>query len=89
MFKPLNIKIDGYLIRSDENNIILETKKVAKEGKNAGKEYYSTIGYYGSLEGALNRLLDLKIKGCGANGIQEVLAAIKVIKTEIKSVLNS
>lgn len=89
MFKPLNIEIENYVIRSDESNIILQTKKVAKEGKKQGEEYFNTVGYYSTLEGALNRVLDLKIKGCGANSIQEVLVAIKEIKSEIHKVLNN
>ena len=55
---------EDYGIGSDEFNIVLYQRKVnqKEETKNFGKEYYSVIGYYSSVESLLNGLINKEIQ---------------------------
>ena len=55
---------EDYGIGSDEMNIILYQRKVnqKEETKNFGKEYYSPIGYYSSIESVLRALINKQIQ---------------------------
>lgn len=55
---------EDYGIGSDEFNIILYQRKVnqREETKNFGKEYYSTIGYYNSVDAVLRALINKQIQ---------------------------
>jgi uncharacterized protein (DUF927 family) len=55
---------EDYGIGSDEFNIILYQRKVnqREDTKNFGKEYYSVIGYYSSVESLLKGLINKQIQ---------------------------
>lgn len=55
---------EDYGIGSDEFNIILYQRKVnqKEDTKNFGKEYYSVIGYYSSVESLLKGLINKQIQ---------------------------
>ena len=55
---------EDYALSADSMNIILHQRKVnRKEGsKNYGKEYYSVIGYYGSIDSVLRALTNKQIQ---------------------------
>jgi hypothetical protein len=55
---------EDYTLSADSMNIILYQRKVnQKEGsKNYGKEYYSVIGYYGSVDSLLKALINKQIQ---------------------------
>ena len=55
---------EDYALSADSMNIILYQRKVnQKEGsKNYGKEYYSVIGYYPSVESLLKALINKQIQ---------------------------
>ena len=55
---------EDYGIGSDEFNIILYQRKVnqREETKNFGKEYYSPIGYYNSIDAVLRALINKQIQ---------------------------
>ena len=55
---------EDYTLSADSMNIILHQRKVnQKEGsKNYGKEYYSVIGYYPSVESLLKALINKQIQ---------------------------
>lgn len=55
---------EDYGIGSDEFNIILYQRKVnqREETKNFGKEYYSPIGYYNSIDAVLRSLINKQIQ---------------------------
>ena len=43
----INIVVDNkFVITSDQFQFILQEKKIAKTGKNAGKEWLDTVGFY-------------------------------------------
>ena len=55
---------DDYALSADDLNILLHERKVnQKEGtKNCGKEYYSVVGYYSSVESVLKALVNKRIQ---------------------------
>ena len=55
---------EDYAISCDDLNILLHERKVnQKEGtKNFGKEYYSPIGYYNSVDAVLRALINKQIQ---------------------------
>lgn len=55
---------EDYGIGSDEFNVILYQRKVNQRGetKNFGKEYYSAIGYYNSIDAVLRALINKQIQ---------------------------
>ena len=55
---------EDYALSADDMNILLHQRKVnQKEGtKNYGKEYYSVVGYYSSVESVLKALVNKQIQ---------------------------
>ena len=55
---------ENYRIRTDTYNYILEEKKIIQDeqSKNCGKERYSIIGYYGTLEALYKGIIEREIK---------------------------
>lgn len=54
----INIVVDNkYLITSDQFQFILQEKKVAKSGKNAGKEWLDTVGFYPTISKLVSGLV--------------------------------
>lgn len=54
----INIVIDDkFVITSDQFQFILQEKKIAKSGKNAGKEWLDAIGYYPTISKLVSGLV--------------------------------
>ena len=55
---------EDYALSADDMNILLHQRKVnQKKGtKNYGKEYYSVVGYYSSVESVLKALINKQIQ---------------------------
>jgi hypothetical protein len=54
----INIVVDNkYVITSDQFQFILQEKKVAKSGKNAGKEWLDTVGFYPTINKLISGLV--------------------------------
>lgn len=56
----MSIKIDigqRYIVTSDQFQFILQEKKVAKSGKNAGKEWLDAVGYYPTISKLVSGLV--------------------------------
>ena len=86
MILPMKIPIGDYLITSDEMSIILNKRKIrGKESKNPGEEYYSSIGYFSTMESCLEALIEHKIRAVDAATISELLSEIKNISKFIRS----
>lgn len=85
----MKINIGDYKIESDSNNFILKTKKVLQEGRltkeeNIGKEVYSTIGYYTSLEGVLKVIPKQVLLENDDLGV--IIKKLNVIKIQIEGI---
>lgn len=84
----MNIQLDdNYRITADSKQYILQEIRVAKEGKNAGEETYSTIGFYGKLSHLLKAYKEVSIRSSEATTMQEVLEIIKNIDKKIDEIL--
>lgn len=80
----MKIKIDdNYSLSSDARNVMLVENKVSQEGK----EYETTVGYYGTVETALKGYLRLKINSSDAITVPELMADIKRVEKTIEAVL--
>ena len=55
---------EDYALSADDMNITLHRRKVnqKEDSKNCGKEYYSVIGYYGSVDSLLKALINKQIQ---------------------------
>lgn len=53
---------DKYVLTADQYQYIVQEKKTVKEGKNAGSEYLSLVGYYPKLSQAINALIHLDVR---------------------------
>lgn len=54
----INIIIDNkFVITSDQFQFILQEKKIAKSGKNAGKEWLAVIGFYPTISKLVSGLV--------------------------------
>ncbi|MDE1188535.1 MAG: DUF5405 family protein [Pantoea sp.] len=53
---------DKYVLTADQYQYIVQEKKTVKEGKNAGSEYLSLVGYYPKLSQAISSLINLDVQ---------------------------
>lgn len=53
---------DKYVLTADQYQYIVQERKTVKEGKNAGSEYLSLVGYYPKLSQAITGLIHLDVQ---------------------------
>lgn len=78
--------------RMDEHNYVIEERRVAKnpDGSEAKEATYKVFGYYGSLQGCLNGLVNNEFILPGErHTIDSLLQRIKDLEDEIKKVLKN
>ncbi|MGK4352092.1 DUF5405 family protein [Enterobacter sichuanensis] len=68
---------DKWVITSDKYQFILNEKKVAKSGKNAGEEWLDTIGYYPKINQLISGLLHHHIHSSDIASIEAMAAEIE------------
>ena len=73
-----------YKVESDENNVILSSKTVAKTGKHAGEEYWTTEGYFANIKEAIKFLADLEVKKTDLTDLMTISAKQNEIYELIK-----
>ena len=61
-----------YVITSDSHPLIISEIKIAKEGKNAGQEVMSTIGYYPKLDQLIKRLITIEVHKDDIQSLQDM-----------------
>jgi len=81
----------NYKITSDALNIILNKKyfKKDKEGNITEEEAFKQIGYYNTLNVALNALIEKEIKGSDAISLDELQKHVEGVKEDIFEALKS
>lgn len=81
------IRIDeDYVVDVDDFNYTLKRVKVAASGKNKGKEYFQTVGYFHSLSEALERYGQEKVRDglkSGTMTLSEALTYIRAADEEV------
>ncbi|GAA0489438.1 DUF5405 family protein [Tatumella punctata] len=76
----MKIEIDGkYVITGDQNQFILNEKKVVKEGKNAGQEALAVVGYYPKLSWLINSLIVRDIRTSDIDSLEAIQQRITEI----------
>lgn len=67
---------DKWVVTSDQYQFILNEKKIAKSGKDAGKEWLSTIGYYPKISQLVTGLIRHNIQSSAAESFADITAEI-------------
>lgn len=74
----MKIKLnEQYQVRGIPMNFILEEKKIRKEGKNIGEEYWQEIGYYPTLESLLRGIATRHLQTTETEEIELLIQEIK------------
>ena len=82
----VNIQIyKTYYLKSDENQYILYRKCIYEKGNNIGQEYEQIVGYFGTIEDACIKVLNLAGRLSNAKTINELRDDYKACKDEIIS----
>lgn len=88
MSKSIRIELgEKYVVTGSVHDLILSEKKISKEGKNAGQEILSRLGYYSKFEHLVRELMHKEILESEAQSLQELRDHIqKVSETLAKAV---
>ena len=76
---------EKYVITADQYQYVLQERKTKKDGKDAGGEYLSTIGYYTKLSQLISRLCHLDVMTSDVQTLQAVEQRIARISLEIEA----
>ncbi|MBT9743662.1 hypothetical protein GPL05_01715 [Enterobacteriaceae bacterium MCC505] len=73
MTKSLRIELgDKYVVTGSAHDLILNEKKIAKEGKSAGQEVLSRLGYFSKFEHLVRELMHKEILESEAQTLTEL-----------------
>lgn len=73
MSEKLRIELgDKYVVTGSAHDLILNEKKISKEGKNAGQEVLSRLGYYSKFEHLVRELMHKEILESEAKTLAEL-----------------
>lgn len=61
---------EKYVLTADQFQYIVQERKTVKEGKNAGSEYLSLVGYYPKLSQAITGLIHLDVQLSDVQSLQ-------------------
>lgn len=61
---------EKYVLTADQYQYIVQEKKTVKEGKNAGGQYLSLVGYYPKLSQAITGLIHLDVQLSDVQSLQ-------------------
>lgn len=73
MSEKLRIELaDKYVVTGSAHDLILNEKKIVKEGKNAGLEILSRLGYFSKFEHLVRELMHKEILESEAQSLNEL-----------------
>ncbi len=73
MTKSLRIELgDKYVVTGSAHDLILNEKKIVKEGKSAGQEVLSRLGYFSKFEHLVRELMHKEILDSEAQTLTEL-----------------
>lgn len=78
---------EDYMIETDPFCWMVKERSVVKEGKNAGKELWKAVGYYGTLSQAITGLSDRAVRVSDAETLEQALTAAGAIADSIRAAL--
>lgn len=73
---------DKYVVTGSQHDLILNEKKVVKEGKNAGQEVLSRLGYFNKFEHLVRELMHKEILESEAKSLTELRDHIQKFSEE-------
>lgn len=73
---------DKYVLTADQFQFIVQEKKIVKEGKNAGGEYLSLVGYFPKLSQAIAGLIHLDVQMSNVKSLQEMEQHIRRVSEQ-------
>lgn len=87
--KKMKINIGDYLIETDERQYTVKIKKVVEEGintkeENIGKEYWQSIGYFGTFKSALKFIPQQAVRS--NDDISIIMDKLSEIERDIKAI---
>jgi len=78
---------ENFRISSDREQWIIQERKVTETGKNAGKENWVNVSYWGTVQGAVKGLSGLMIWLCDSESLIGVLEYIEKLSTKLTQAL--
>ena len=63
---------EKYVVTGSSHDLILNEKKIAKEGKNAGQQVLSRLGYYSKFEHLVRELMHREILQSETQTLEEL-----------------
>lgn len=91
--QPVQIDEDnvdhGYGLTTDEYNIIIYKLGIYQKGKNQGEISKIAVGYFSTLEHALQRIKDLEIRLYGLEDLDGLVERIRAVMDEVSVNLKS
>lgn len=79
----------GYALTTDEYNIILYKLGIYLKGKNQGEVSKTPIGYFSTLEHALQRIKDFEVRLHGLDDLEGLVERIRDVMDEVSVNLKS
>ncbi|QVW53902.1 hypothetical protein TaPaz_121 [Acinetobacter phage TaPaz] len=91
--QPIQIDEDnvdhGYALTTDECNFIIYKLGIYLKGKNQGELSKTPIGYFSTLEQALQRIKDLEVRLYGLEDLDGLVERIRAVMDEVSNNLKS
>ncbi len=85
----MRIHVEGDIYISGTGlDFSLQRRTVAKEGKQAGEEIFTSYGYYTSVASCMKALLKEKIMESTATELKGLIADVERIETDLKALIN-
>ncbi|OQP33885.1 DUF5405 family protein [Pantoea latae] len=78
---------DKYVLTADQFQFIVQERKVVKEGKNAGGEYLSLVGYFPKLSQAIAGLIHLDVQMSDVQSLQEMERHIRRVSEQCEQAI--
>lgn len=78
----MQIEIGEYVITSDTYNLILNEKKVAKEGKSVGEERLQSIGFYSKISTLISALIQREVLLSDVQSLQAMQQLIERVSLQ-------
>ena len=84
----MKIQIDElFQIVSDDNQYILQERKVVQDGKTKGSEYFTNQKYFGTIEGVLKCYKETQIRRSDCQTLNDVLELARGLDKKIDGLL--
>lgn len=90
MSKNLHIELgDKYVVTGSTHDLILNEKRIIKDGKNAGQETLARLGYYSKFEHLVKELCHREILQSEAQSLQELRDYIVALGEKLSKAVES